>query len=80
VLVSSVDADSPAAKAGLKAGDVITSVNGRTVNDTRDVTQEIRGADVGTDVELGVLRDRKSLTLKAQLPERRSSRRYTRPA
>jgi serine protease Do len=80
VLVSSVDADSPAAKAGLKAGDVITSVNGRTVNDTRDITQEIRGADEGKDVEIQVLRDRKSLTLKAQLPERRSSRRYTRPA
>ena len=80
VLVSSVDADSPAAKAGLKAGDVITSVNGRAVNDTRDVTQEIRGADQGKELELGVLRDRKSLTLKAQIPERRSNRRFTRPA
>jgi serine protease Do len=80
VLVSSVDADSPAAKAGLKAGDVITTVNGRTVNDTRDITQEIRGADEGKDVELGVMRDRKSLTLKAQIPERRAPRRYTRPA
>ena len=80
VLVSSVDADSPAAKAGLKAGDVITSVNGRAVNETRDITQEIRGADEGTDVEIGVLRDRKPLTLKAQIPERRATRRYTRPA
>jgi serine protease Do len=80
VLVSSVDADSPAAKAGLKAGDVITSVNGRAVSDTRDVNQEIRGAEDGKDVEIGVLRDRKPVTLKTQLPERRSSRRYTRPA
>jgi serine protease Do len=80
VLVSSVDEDSPAAKAGLKAGDVITSINGRAVNDTRDVTQEIRSAEAGKDVEIGVLRERKSLTLKAQLPERRSSRRFTRPA
>jgi serine protease Do len=81
VLVSSVDEDSPAAQAGLKAGDVITSINGRAVNDTRDVTQEIRGAEGGKDVEIGVLRDRKSLTLKAQIPERRANtRRYTRPA
>jgi serine protease Do len=81
VLVSSVDEDSPAARAGLKAGDVITSINGRAVNDTRDVTHEIRGAEGGKDVEIGVLRDRKSLTLKAQIPERRANaRRYTRPA
>jgi S1-C subfamily serine protease len=80
VLVASVDDDSPAAKAGLKAGDVIVSVNGRAVNDTRDITQEIRNAEDGKEVELGVLRDRQSLTLKAQIPERRSNRRYTRPA
>jgi serine protease Do len=81
VLVSSVDEGSPAAKAGLKAGDVITSVNGRTVNDGRDVTEEIREADEGKDVEIGVLRDRKPLTLKAPVPERpRGARRSTRPA
>jgi serine protease Do len=79
VLVSSVDEDSPAAKAGLKAGDVITTVNGRSVSATSDITQEIRGAEGGKDVELGVLRDRQSLTLKAQIPERRP-RRSTRPA
>ena len=81
VLVSSVDADSPAAKAGLKAGDVITSVNGRAVESARDVTQEFREAEEGKDVEIGVVRDRKSLTLKAQVPERRrTARRVTRPA
>jgi S1-C subfamily serine protease len=79
VLVSSVDEDSPAAEAGLKAGDVITTVNGRSVRDTRDIAQELREADDGKEIEIGVLRDRKSLTLKAQLPERRT-RRVTRPA
>jgi serine protease Do len=79
VLVSSVDPDSPAAKAGLKAGDVITSVNGRSVSEARDVTQELRNTEEGKEVELGVLRERKSLTLKAQVPERRA-RRVTRPA
>ena len=81
VLVSSVEEDSAAAKAGLKAGDVITSVNGRSVNDPGDVRQEIREADEGKEVQIGVVRDRKPLSLKAQVPERRSStRRYTRPA
>ena len=78
VLVSAVDEDSPAAKAGLRAGDVITSVNGRTVNETRDITREMRESEAATELELGVLRDRQSLTLKAQIPERRTRR--TRPA
>ena len=82
VLVSSIEPDSPAAAAGLKAGDVITSVNGRPVDSSRDVTQEIRDAGESKDVEVGVLRDRKPLTLKLQIPERRrpAARRFTRPA
>jgi S1-C subfamily serine protease len=81
VLVSSVEEDSPAARAGLKAGDVITSVNGRPVNDPGDVSEEIREAEEAKEVEIGVVRDRKTLSLKAQVPERRSTtRRYTRPA
>ena len=81
VLVSAVESESVAAKAGLKAGDVITSVNGRAVEEPRDVTQELRGAD-GKSVELQVLRDKKSLTLKVDVPEppRPMSRRPSRPA
>jgi serine protease Do len=80
VLVSSVDDDSPAAKAGLRAGDVITSVGGTQVQTPRDVAREIRETDSG-DVEIAVLRDKKSLTLKAPVPERRRTvRRPARPA
>jgi serine protease Do len=82
VLVTSVDSDSVAAKAGLKAGDVITTVNGRTVANPREVAQELRTAAGGKEVEIGILRDKKALTLKAQIPEARRpvSRRYARPA
>jgi len=82
VLVSSVEPESVAAKAGLKAGDVITSVNGRTVDAPRDVTQELRSGEAGKDVEVAILRDKKSLTLKAQLPARTrpAGRRPARPA
>jgi serine protease Do len=81
VLVASVTAESVAAKAGLKAGDVITAVNGRTVETPREVVQELRDAESGKDVEIAVLRDRKPLTLKAQMPERRRPdvRRSVRP-
>jgi S1-C subfamily serine protease len=81
VLVSSVDPESIAAKAGLKAGDVITSVNGRSVDTPRAVAQQMRDVEPGKDVEIAVLRDRKSLSLKAQMPERRRSdvRRSARP-
>jgi len=81
VLVSSVDADSVAAKAGLKAGDVITSVNGHAVETPREVAQEVRDAGTGKEVTIGVLRDKKSITLKAQIPEapRPEIKRPTRP-
>jgi len=70
VLVTSVDLDSPAGRAGLKAGDVITSVNGRSVDDPSDVLAEVRRADDGGSLAMTVTRDRKELKLSAQLPER----------
>ena len=82
VLVSSVDADSVGAKAGLKAGDVITSINGHDVETPREVAEELRNADAGSEVAIGVLRDKKALTLKAQIPERKrpAAARSVRPA
>ena len=67
VLVASVEADSPAARAGLKAGDVITAVNSRTVDDARDVLEEIgRGESA---LSLTVMRDKKEVAIKATVPE-----------
>lgn len=71
VLVSEVQANTPAATAGLKAGDVITSVNGHAVMDPQDVVRELRDVQSGGSVDLNVTRDRKGLTLKATLPEKR---------
>ena len=74
VLVSSVAQDSVAAKAGLKAGDVITAINGRRVSDQRDLSREL--GDVSGEVTLTILRDKKEMTLKATLeaPERSRNR------
>lgn len=67
-LVSSVTPDSAAAKAGVKAGDVITAINGRSVRDSDDLMREIGNAT--GQVTLTLLRDRKELTLKATLTGR----------
>ena len=65
VLVSSVAQDSAAAKAGIKAGDVITSINGYGVSDTGDLMRQLDGAT--GELTIVVLRDKKEMTLKATL-------------
>jgi S1-C subfamily serine protease len=67
MLVASVEADSPAAQAGLKAGDVITAVNNRAVDDARDVLDEISRGE--TALSLTVVRDKKEVAIKATVPE-----------
>jgi serine protease Do len=66
-LVTSVDEGSAAEKAGLKAGDVITAIDGRTIEDTADIQRALRGAGGGAEVTIDILRDRKSQTLKATM-------------
>jgi S1-C subfamily serine protease len=79
VLVSEVIENTPAASAGLKAGDVITAANGRGVQSTQDLTREVRDTQPGSTIELKVTRDRKELTLKATMPTRRPTTAGTLP-
>jgi S1-C subfamily serine protease len=74
VLVRSVIDDSAAAKAGIKAGDVIVSVNGHHVDDPSDVTEELRRAP-GDDFTLDVVRDHKTQTLKGKVESTSTRRR-----
>ena len=69
VLVSAVTTGSPAAGAGVRAGDVITAINGQSVSNSSDVTRALRQGS-GESVEISVTRDKKSLSLKATLPTR----------
>jgi S1-C subfamily serine protease len=57
-------------------------VNGQQVDTPRDIAQELRDTETPADVEIGVLRDKKPVTLKAPMPERRrpAARRSVRPA
>ena len=68
VLVTSVEADSPAGKAGLKAGDVITSIDGKPVTEPSTLIDAVRSADDGAVVTVDYLRDRKQASSKATLP------------
>ena len=70
LLVNSVQADTPAAKAGLKAGDVIGSVNGKAVLSSSELVKEL--ADKEGEVTIGVTRDKKALSLKATLEPRKA--------
>lgn len=62
VLITSVSEDSPAAKAGLKAGDVITAIDGEKVSSPGDLTRALGKKETG-DVSLTVVRDRSTRTV-----------------
>jgi C-terminal processing protease CtpA/Prc len=72
VLVRSVAEGSAAAKAGLKAGDIITAVNGSHVNDPSDLTRAINRLDDGDEFTLEIVRDKKAQTLKGKIEARRA--------
>lgn len=70
VLVSRVEEDSPAAAAGFRVGDVITSVAGEPVERSRDIVRSIGRLEPEDTVEVSVVRAGASETLNATLGER----------
>jgi serine protease Do len=69
VLVNTVEENSPAAKSGLRAGDVIVEAEGEQIDESGDLTRALNRKESG-EVTLSVYRDRKQRTLKVT-PERR---------
>ena len=75
-LVAEPQANGPAAKAGIQAGDVITAVNGNAVKDARDLAKQIGGMAPGASAKLTVWRkgEEKTITLTlGELPKRARS-------
>ena len=70
-LISAVDPTGPGEKAGLKAGDVITSVNGRNIDHSWDLPAIISQLPPGSQAHLGIWHDRKAtdVTVKTVLLE-----------
>lgn len=67
--VSQVLPDSAAAKAGIKAGDVIVSMNGKPLNSFASLRAEVGSLPVGTTLKLGLLRDGKPVDVSVQLQQ-----------
>lgn len=69
-MVSSVEKGSPADKAGIRVGDVITSVDGKDVETSWDIRANIRDLKEGEQVPLMVFRDGKAQNLSATIAMR----------
>jgi serine protease Do len=76
-LVAEPQANSPAVKAGIQAGDVITSVNGAPVRDARDLARQIGAMSPGSTVRLTVMQKGEQKTISVtlgELPNEREAR------
>lgn len=69
-LVATVEAGSAAERAGLKVGDVVVAVGGAPVRNSSDLRNKIGLLRIGDQVELSVLRDGRSISIRATVAER----------
>jgi serine protease Do len=70
VVIEGVEPGSPAEKAGLKGGDVITSVNGQPVKTGNDLVNPIAQAPIGSKVKLNYIRDKAQKETSATVEDR----------
>ena len=71
VLVRGVFANSAAAKAGLKVGDVITSLNDERIRNASELREKLMTSHEAKSIKLGVLRNKSAVTLTVELPQRK---------
>ncbi len=71
-LVGDVTSGSPADKGGIKVGDIITAVNGKSVENSTELRNTIAGIEPGTDVDVTLLRNGKEQHATVKLGERPS--------
>ncbi|HEU4855331.1 MAG TPA: DegQ family serine endoprotease [Nitrosospira sp.] len=66
-IISTVEPNSPAEKAGIKPRDVITTVNGKTIRDSVDLRNKIGLMPIGETLNLGLIRNGKPITTKVTI-------------
>ncbi|NJL85361.1 MAG: PDZ domain-containing protein [Leptolyngbyaceae cyanobacterium SM1_1_3] len=67
VLIANVRPNSPAARAGLRAGDVIQAINRETVTDSEAVQKQVAAVAVGDNLRLDIRRSGQAMTITAEL-------------
>jgi len=70
VLVLEVVEDSPAEAVGMKAGDVILSIDGEEVGEAQDVYDILHDFEPGEEIEIAVMRHKRKQSFKVELDER----------
>ncbi len=73
VLVAGVEKESPASKAGIQVGDIITSAGGEKIESVAALSRAVRRAKAGDMLKLEVSRDRASKQISVKVEERRIS-------
>lgn len=68
ILVREVIAGSAAEKAGVKAGDIITSLNGERIHGLSELRSKLSPLGDGKSAKLGILRNKSAMTLDVELP------------
>jgi S1-C subfamily serine protease len=69
VLVTEVLPDTAAEKAGLKAGDVITRVEGKAIDSTADLRENLRSKSASGEIMLNILRRGSAMTVRVKMPK-----------
>lgn len=73
VFVGSVEADGPAAKAGLQVGDIVTKIDGDAVGSPRELSRLVRHRKAGETITVDLLRNKAAKTLTVTVAERKAS-------
>lgn len=71
VVISGVQPGSPADKAGLEPGDVVTEFNGEKVREPNELRLLVAGAEIGSTAKLKIIRDGKQRTIDVVITERK---------
>jgi serine protease DegQ len=70
VLISAIYQEGPAARAGVKPGDIVLSIGGRAVNDEKALLNQVAGMKPESITTLGIYRDRREVNLKVTIGKR----------